>query len=202
MVRPRAAGPDILQHGGKPLFHQVRHLGGDEQSYPGVKLGSPEHQALNDVRDIESSFPINRKLRAGTELSSRQKQTVELVDRAIGRYSTQYDATVYRSARIPENEVERWVTPGSRVVEPGYMSTATSHQEAWEYHYGRGELVRLEISVPEGTPAMAGNVDWRNAYDGAGELVFGRGTALRIVSARREGTWWLVEAEMETSDGA
>ena len=133
-------------------------------------LSSNEVKALNDYGS--SSNYINGNLRGKTDSvyqSDKVKTQIENIDSAISRGIVKDDIVTYRGVGknylgmdlSSEEKVKQAI--GTRIEDPGYLSTSLSNTVAEDY--GRGAV--FEIKVPKGTHAAY--VDF--ARDAADELI-------------------------------
>lgn len=147
-------------------------------------LSKDERQAAIDYTGDPRSF--NDKLRGGT-ISDSDRVRFRVLDSAIEKSPAPRDMRLYRGLDDKATSIWEGLSPGDRVIDPGYASTSSDYVKA-RYRDAtdaagaatgtRGaKATTLAIDVPAGYPAAA----VPSVADDS-EVLLRRGTALEVVS--------------------
>lgn len=173
---------------------QPRDDHGQWTSGSGLEGGPRQEVAVKDYT-ANSYFSINEKLRQGKdeELSTRQKEIVQHLDKAVAANALHTESTVYR-AIDGKRAGDKYLKEGT-VEDKAFLSTSKSERGALnaiqDTGAGRGSVTIVEITAPAGTNAY----EVGHAYNpmgvglraAEGELIFGRNTRIEITKVDKDG---------------
>lgn len=169
-----------------------RSLGGaSTETVSRVRVLSGNERYAIDAYKATAYYDINEKLRKGNvdALSKNQHDIVTILDRLTSESVTADDTTVYRV--IDGKRVgDRYLKVGAVVEDKAFMSTSSSEQQAKAAVKDTGASMKtittIEIRVPKGSRAFDASAEGPKAIiaprSGESELLFGRGTGLKVIS--------------------
>lgn len=173
--------PDALAEAGEELEATSEATEFDSH-VEGVKWGDAEFAAWRESLAPEEVSALGSYYKSSTALNNAirrnqvedHKVQIAALDGAIVRNTIPKPIKVFRgldSAYLPGN------LTGGEVTDPGFMSTSLSRRTGEEFADQKDNPAYMEIRVPAGAHAA-----WEFFNDREAELIFPRGTKLKIIS--------------------
>lgn len=174
------------------LRSYVRDRAGKFAPTSGGSVSAKDAYAISSYKNT-GYYSVNEKLRQGKydELSPSQKEMVKTLDDRIAESKTTEDMTVHRVI-VGKRAGDKYLKEGTEVKDKAFMSTSNDETSAYravqDAGAGRNDTyTTVHIDVPKGTHAFdIQNAVTKNPFGvhsqgNEGELLFGRGTTVRII---------------------
>jgi hypothetical protein len=156
-------------------------------------LSPEEHQYIRTYTGA-SYEPINKALRnPKTGAQESKSPLIQKLDAAINRSSLKEDTIVYRGlSSLASLGITAENAVGTMIKDPAYMSTSLSDKLASNYAGMEGSV--LKITAPKGSKGASMAKITR--YPKEHEVLFARGSGIKITKITSTGDGHLIEAEL------
>ena len=160
--------------------------------YADLSFSRAQWNSLSDYQ-FTSFLPINRLLRAGTDLGEYLKD-VQLID-SIFDMVPAFNVTNGHFFRTIDEDILALLRRGDTFTEYGYMSTSVSRRLALEFGEDSGYDGKMRIIDAGGARKLWMDGVTGNTGFGQGEVLFARGTKLVYLGKDKDG--WHVFSTMD-----
>lgn len=189
----------IEQHPGGPQAAVVELAAGHKAGVIGFRSTEGEtrideagRQAINDYTAVDYR-PMNMQLRGLRPMTPEMQVKVDELDRVLNSASLPEATTVHRGVGSLGVKVysEQGLGKGSIFTEAGFMSTSADAGVARDFaQVSRNNMV-MEIRAPKGAKAL--NISRFSDNPGEREVLFARGTRMKVVSFSKSRNLLVVE---------